>query len=62
MRHFEEYLLDAKNGFVPDKLTTAGAKALISLKRMRDKADKVRDKADKVLQRARQTAINPDSP
>ena len=36
VRHFEKYLIDAKNGFVPDKLTTAGAEVLISLKRMRD--------------------------
>ena len=40
VRHFEKYLIDAKNGFVPDKLTTAGAEVLISLKRMRDKADR----------------------
>ena len=36
VRRFEKYLLDSKNGVVPDKLTTAGAAALISLKRMRD--------------------------
>ena len=40
VRQFEKCLLDDQNGFVPGKLTTAGAEAHNTLKRMRATADR----------------------
>ena len=52
MRQFEKCLLDDQDGFVPGKLTTAGAEAHNALKRMRANAD--RDNASRERKKNRQ--------
>jgi hypothetical protein len=52
VRQFEKYLLDDQNGFVPGKLTTAGAEAHNALKRMCANAD--RDNASRERKKNRQ--------
>ena len=39
VRKFEEYLLDDKNGYVPDKLTGQGKLALVAMKKKCKEAD-----------------------